>query len=147
MVEGHINITADKSDTVELIQNKISEAPDKAAEMVQDLLDIYAGFERDEAPVKWGNLQNAVTVELISPLEGITYPDIYYAPFVIEGTAPHEIYAVNKKALYWDGAEHPITHVHHPGTQPNDFVSRAYSNAEGIAMARTQDFLDWFVEV
>lgn len=147
MVEGHINVTTNKSDTVELIQGKINEAPDKAAEMVQDLLDIYAGSERDEAPVRWGNLQNSVTVELISPLEGITYPDIYYAPYVIEGTSPHDIFSVNKKALFWDGAEHPVTHVHHPGTQPNDFVSRAYNNADGVAMARTQEYLDWFVEV
>ena|ERR1700730_4601980 len=34
----------------------------------------------------------------------------------LEPTAPHDIYPVNAKALFWEGAEHPVMHVHHPGT-------------------------------
>jgi hypothetical protein len=47
------------------------------------------------------------------------------ATFVIEGTAPHEIAPVNKQALFWEAAEHPVRRVQHPGTQPDLFAERA----------------------
>lgn len=65
------------------------------------------------------------------------------AIFIILGTSPHPIWAGNapgdrpygygigrsnwsgKKALYWPGASHPVTHVNHPGTKPNDYRNRA----------------------
>lgn len=47
------------------------------------------------------------------------------ARFVIDGTRPHEIRPKTAKALFWEGADHPVAVVHHPGTRPNDFVRRA----------------------
>lgn len=47
------------------------------------------------------------------------------ARFVIDGTRPHEIRPKTAKALFWEGADHPVAIVHHPGTRPNDFVKRA----------------------
>lgn len=47
---------------------------------------------------------------------------VEYGAFLEEGTAPHIIRPVNKKALYWRGAEHPVKLVHHPGTQPKAIV-------------------------
>lgn len=32
------------------------------------------------------------------------------------GTRPHMIYPRTKRALFWPGAEHPVSAVHHPGT-------------------------------
>jgi hypothetical protein len=35
----------------------------------------------------------------------------------LEPTSPHEIYPLHPaEALYWPGADHPVAHVHHPGT-------------------------------
>ena len=34
----------------------------------------------------------------------------------LEPTSAHEIYPVNAKALFWEGAAHPVMRVHHPGT-------------------------------
>lgn len=45
--------------------------------------------------------------------------------FVEYGTRPHDIYPRNKQALYWPGARHPVSVVHHPGTRPNPFLERA----------------------
>jgi bacteriophage HK97-gp10 putative tail-component len=52
------------------------------------------------------------------------FPTASYAPFVEFGTKPHDIFPVNKKALFWSGAAHPVAVVHHPGTKPNDFMGR-----------------------
>lgn len=55
-----------------------------------------------------------------------------YAQMVNDGTDPHWIYPVNKQALYWEGAEHPIRGpVYHPGTQGRHFVEDSISDVEG----------------
>jgi hypothetical protein len=48
-----------------------------------------------------------------------------YAGYVIGGTRAHDIYPRDKQALFWPGARHPVTHVHHPGTKGNDFPAAA----------------------
>jgi hypothetical protein len=48
-----------------------------------------------------------------------------YALPVEFGTAPHKIYPVNKKALFWPGADHPVGSVNHPGTKENQFLRPA----------------------
>jgi hypothetical protein len=55
----------------------------------------------------------------------ITFTAVDYARFVIDGTPAHEIRPRNKRALWWEGAAHPVPMVRHPGTRPNDFVTRA----------------------
>jgi hypothetical protein len=49
------------------------------------------------------------------------------AEFVIKGTRAHEIRPRYKNALHWsDGhSDFFAKVVHHPGTRPNDFLSRA----------------------
>lgn len=60
----------------------------------------------------------------------ITYVAVDYVRFVIDGTVAHDIRPRNKRALFWEGAEHPVGLVHHPGTKPNDFVERALAPLE-----------------
>ena len=48
-----------------------------------------------------------------------------YAEYVNYGTRPHFIYPTNKKMIYWDGAEHPVPFVVHPGTTPTLFVENS----------------------
>ena len=54
-----------------------------------------------------------------------------YAEYVNYGTRPHFIYPTNKKMLYWDGADHPVPYVVHPGTAPSLFVENSISDVEG----------------
>ncbi len=58
------------------------------------------------------------------------------AAFVLGGTAPHIIRPSAALALHWHdtGGEHFARIVHHPGTKPNDYVSRAWSAVEENAM-------------
>lgn len=39
-----------------------------------------------------------------------------HAVYLEFGTRPHVIEANAKKALFWEGAAHPVRKVHHPGT-------------------------------
>lgn len=54
-----------------------------------------------------------------------------YATYVIQGTPPHIIRARHKKTLaFWTGAGFAYPRqVMHPGTRPNDFLSRALREA------------------
>lgn len=61
--------------------------------------------------------------------------DAPYLGFVVGGTRPHDIYPRDKQALYWPGANHPVTHVHHPGTRPNDFLQKAVDDSKDAVEA------------
>jgi hypothetical protein len=54
------------------------------------------------------------------------HTNVPYAPFVIHGTGPHEIFPVVAQALHWheEGRDFFAAHVHSPGTSPNDFPQR-----------------------
>jgi len=67
------------------------------------------------------------------------YPTASYARFVEFGTAPHRIAPVDRQALYWPGANHPVRSVMHPGTRPNPFMER-------IVDTSTSDINDQFGE-
>ena len=53
-----------------------------------------------------------------------------YAFYVNYGTSPHMIYPTNKKMLYWEGADHPVPYVVHPGTSPTLFVENSIEETE-----------------
>jgi hypothetical protein len=48
-----------------------------------------------------------------------------YAAYVELGTKPHVILPKEKKALFWEGAEHPVGKVNHPGSRPQAFLRPA----------------------
>ena len=48
------------------------------------------------------------------PMKFTWAPAVNYAAFVELGTQAHDIFPINKKALFWPGADHPYKHVHHP---------------------------------
>ena len=45
--------------------------------------------------------------------------------WIVAGTRAHVIRAKKKKALWWEGARHPVKQVNHPGTKKNPFTIRA----------------------
>lgn len=88
----------------------------------------------DEAPVRTGALRRGIHYRTEGAGETVTarfYDDEDYTPFVIHGTAPHDIYPVHAKALFWPGAAHPVAFVHHPGTKADDFPGRAFDRTQG----------------
>ena len=79
-------------------------------------------------PYKTGQLQQT----FFSRITGLTAfwgPTVNYAAAVEFGTAPHVIYPKNAKALYWNGAKHPVKKVNHPGSAPNPYMERIITQA------------------
>ena len=64
------------------------------------------------------------------PLKATWGPTVNYAAYVELGTPPHPIFPVEKKALWWKGAPHPIRRVNHPGTKANPFMEKILQRSE-----------------
>lgn len=86
-----------------------------------------------ETPIKTGRLRGSFQTAF-GPFFGILRPSVEYAPLVHEGTRPHVIRPVTKKALYWRGADHPVASVNHPGTRPNPFMVRGLASGQQTVM-------------
>ncbi len=92
-------------------------------------------------PWKTGRLTQSF-IASYGDLMAMWRPTVNYAMFVHEGTAPHDIVPINKKALFWQGAAHPVKRVHHPGARPNPFMPRIIQNAKSDIDALLQKGLD-----
>jgi hypothetical protein len=82
--------------------------------------------------VDTGRLRSSITHELVQGPTGLVArigTNVEYARYVEEGTPPHEIRPVNKRALFWPGAEHPVAVVHHPGSHARPYLEPALEAA------------------
>lgn len=84
---------------------------------------------KHETPVKRGTLRRSITSRVDSPTRGVVGTNLRYAVYVHEGTRPHVITPVTKRALFWTGAAHPVKRVQHPGTRANPFLVRGVERA------------------
>lgn len=65
---------------------------------------------------------------------GIVMVDHPAAHFVLDGTKPHDIFPVKKKALRFTIGNTVVysKSVHHPGTKPNNFLLKAMLAARSV---------------
>lgn len=91
---------------------------------VEGIANDFMNVLVETVPVDTGNLKNQIDVKIEPSGEAIISMP-YYGYYVEFGTPPHTIRAKNKKYLYWEGADHPIKEVHHPGTRPQPFIRNA----------------------
>lgn len=113
---------------------KLREAPSIAAPILQRALSASSAIlakhtVKGVVPWKTGFLVQSFKAELTAGMLR-WFPTASYAPYVEFGTAPHTILPKDKKALFWPGAAHPVRSVHHPGTQPNQFMERIISQSQ-----------------
>lgn len=94
-----------------------------AAAMTRIVQDIAADAQR-LVPVNTGRLKASIQWE-INGSTGRVSTDVGYWRHVEYGTAPHVITPTNKRALYWEGADHPVAKVNHPGTPARPFLRPA----------------------
>ena len=91
---------------------------------------------KELVPVDTGDLRNSITHRNVGDLEYEVKPTVGnpgYAVYIEEGTRPHPIDPVNAKALYWEGLDHPVPHVNHPGNAPYKYMEEALlQNVEEI---------------
>lgn len=91
--------------------------------------ELHKVARRGVVPWKTGRLVQSFQVE-IGRLMARVGPTVNYAIYVHEGTRPHLILPRTKKALYWEGAPHPVRSVQHPGTKENRFLERMVKLAQ-----------------
>ena len=88
---------------------------------------------RRRAPVDTGRLRSSIVSRAEGSGRSVGYmvgTNVNYAAAVEYGTSPHVIKPVNKRALYWPGAAHPVAQVNHPGTAARPFLRPAIELTE-----------------
>ena len=114
------------------VTSKLS--PDKLAQAKQKGLE-YSSQElirvlMRNSPVDHGVLKKWFSESLGSD-EAVIKSPAEYAEWVNDGTRPYTITPTSKKALYWEGADHPVRVVHHPGIKGKHFVEDSLDDVNG----------------
>lgn len=147
---GFLGITLGIDELIEYFQGKYDGLEDWGRTTLDGMAEAVRGEMVSGAPFRLGDLREGHVVVEISEWIREIFSDVPHFDWVVGGTYPHDIWAsgwiggtylgverhgqtgTGKQALYWEGAEHPVVHVHHPGTQPNDYPLTALENAQGI---------------
>lgn len=125
--------------------SKLGEVEREVGYYIQTILNIYMLASMVLSPYRSGELKHSHTTEF-GGLEGAMYPLALHSIFVILGTSgPYPIYPVNKLALWWPGALHPVSKVTHPGIKANDYIADAKDVAEAGIITEDKNLLDWLV--
>ena len=103
-------------------------AVERAAELTA--IELLANVKK-EAPTDHGRLAGSFEMEKRGPISYAVSTAVEYALVVQEGSQAHIIEPVNRRALYWEGADHPVYRVRHPGTKANPYIDRSISATEG----------------
>lgn len=101
---------------------------------------------REGAPRRTGKFADSIEGALTSTGSGVEIDitgDGIPGAFLIRGTRAHPVAPVNKLALFWEGAEHPIRRaVQIPAHEPNHWVDDI---AEREAERAVQELADGLV--
>lgn len=117
-----------KSTTIEALRLRMAQYPTVTRKHLQKGIEgatiaVHKQAVRGNVPWKTGTLVKTMSYSVNRlGLVGLVFPTRSYAIYVHEGTRPHVIMPVNKMALYWNGAPHPMRAVHHPGSKAQPFL-------------------------
>lgn len=113
--------------TSKLSPDKLTEAKAKGLEYSsQELIRVLMR----NSPVDHGLLKSWF-LDSLSSDEAVIKSPAEYAEWVNDGTQPYTITPTSKKALYWEGADHPVRVVHHPGIKGRHFVEDSLDDVNG----------------
>ena len=113
--------------TARLSPDKLTEAKQKGLEYSsQELIRVLMR----NSPVDHGLLKSWF-LDSLSSDEAVIKSPAEYAQWVNDGTQPYTITPTSKKALYWEGADHPVRVVHHPGIRGRHFVEDSLNDVNG----------------
>lgn len=122
-IQGLDELIVNTASAADKVQAVITAALQASANKIQSLARINLNPHH-----RTGNLQRSVLTMVDYPVANVTVNE-RYGLYIEQGTRPHDIYPVRKKALYWVGADHPVKVVHHPGTAADPFFTRAIAEA------------------
>ena len=113
--------------TTRLSPDKLTQAKQKGLEYSsQELIRVLMR----NSPVDHGLLKSWF-LDSLSSDEAVIKSPAEYAQWVNDGTQPYTITPTSKKALYWEGADHPVRVVHHPGIKGRHFVEDSLNDVNG----------------
>lgn len=113
--------------TTRLSPDKVAQAKQKGLEYSsQELIRVLMR----NSPVDHGLLKSWF-VESMTSDEAVIKSPAEYAQWVNDGTQPYTITPNSKRALYWEGADHPVRVVHHPGIKARHFVEDSLDDVNG----------------
>ena len=116
-------------------------------EVLKSALRITAQAKRNlynNRSIKTSNLWKSITYRHIPSKHGAeVYTDVFYAPYVEDGTQPHIIKVKNAKALHWiSGNKHIFAKsVNHPGTRAKPFMKPAADKEQPLYIANIKRVL------
>ena len=113
--------------TSKLSPDKWGQAKEQGMKYVSE--ELIRVLERN-SPVDHGVLKKWFSESLGSD-EAVIKSPAEYAQWVNDGTQPYTITPTSKKALYWEGADHPVRVVHHPGIKARHFVEDSLDDVNG----------------
>ena len=113
--------------TSKLSPDKWGQAKEQGMKYVSE--ELIRVLERN-SPVDHGVLKKWFSESLGSD-EAVIKSPAEYAQWVNDGTRPYTITPTSKKALYWEGADHPVRVVHHPGIKGRHFVEDSLADVNG----------------
>jgi len=112
-------------------QKAIIDAARNILDSVLDAVQLEVwGRSAEEAPVDTGKLSTSFELRKPRDLFRSVFTRVPYAEAVHQGRAARVIRPVNKKALYWKGARHPVKKVKQKAVEGNPFFFRAMEKAE-----------------
>ena len=121
--------------TTKLSPDKLTQAKAKGLEYSsQELIRVLMR----NSPVDHGLLKSWF-LDSLSSDEAVIKSPAEYAEWVNDGTRPYTITPISKKALYWEGADHPVHEVNHPG-------NKAYKYMEEALMANIDNIVEFVME-
>ena len=113
--------------TTRLSPDRLTQAKQKGLEYSsQELIRVLMR----NSPVDHGLLKSWF-LDSLSSDEAVIKSPAEYAEWVNDGTQPYTITPTSKKALYWEGADHPVKVVHHPGIRGRHFVEDSLNDVNG----------------
>lgn len=123
-------------------QDALNAFPDELSNALALTINDIQQAAVDFAPFRTGALRQSILPFMDSNTSGRITVGQPYGIFVEMGTNPHDILPINKKALMWDGASHPVKVVHHPGTAAEPFMEPAFEEGADIAQEYFQEAAD-----
>ena len=117
---------------IHAIENAISEE-------IRDTAYKVERQAKELAPIDTGELRKSITTDG-GGLEYAVDSNLEYAPHVEFGTSPHVI--EGNDYLYWEGAEHPVRRVNHPGNEAYLYLKTAFDAQTDGLENRILDAID-----
>ena len=97
---------------------------------VRQIGESVLGIYKSIMPKKTQALMNSTFLKRRGELSYGIYEGAKHGDYLRNGVSPHIIRPRNKKALAWDGINHPVAMVNHPGIKKHTYPAQAVSQAK-----------------